>query len=50
MYTHTAAGMSSAGGVLAFAGSESIWLGLGAFALLAAASAVGRLLPRHARA
>lgn len=49
MYIHTAAGLSSAGGALVFAGSDNIWLALGTFALLAAGSAVNRLIPRHAR-
>lgn len=49
MYTHTAAGMSSAGGVLAFTGSHNIWFALGAFALIAAGSAVNRLVPRAAK-
>lgn len=49
MYSHSAAGMSSAGGVLAFTGSHDIWLALGAFALIAAGSALNRLVPRKAK-
>lgn len=46
MYTYSAAGMSGTGGVLAFTGSHNVWFALGAFALLAAGSAVNRLAPR----
>jgi hypothetical protein len=38
---------ASGAGVLAFTGSSSLWYGLAAFALLAAGTAILRILPRR---
>jgi len=38
---------ASSAGVLAFTGSSSLWYGLAAFALLAAGTAILRILPRR---
>lgn len=46
MYTYSSAGLSGTGGALAFTGSHNIWFALGAFALIAAGSAMNRLVPR----
>jgi len=35
------------GGTLAFTGTNSVWLGLAAFALIAAGSAMTRVLPKR---
>ncbi|MGV1009265.1 MAG: hypothetical protein ACOYBY_11750 [Dermatophilaceae bacterium] len=35
------------GGTLAFTGSNSVWLGLAAFALIAAGSAMMRIVPKR---
>jgi hypothetical protein len=37
---------ASGAGVLAFTGSSSLWYGLAAFALLAAGTAILRILPK----
>lgn len=49
MYSSSAAGMSGAGGVLAFTGSHNVWFALGAFACIAAGSAINRLVPRKSK-
>lgn len=38
------------GGTLAFTGSNSLWLALAAFALIAAGSAMMRVVPKRRRA
>jgi hypothetical protein len=38
-----------AGGTLAFTGTNSLWLALAAFALIAAGSAMMRIVPRSRR-
>jgi len=40
---------ASSAGVLAATGSNSLWLGLAAFALLAAGTAMARIVPRRER-
>lgn len=51
MYNHvtSSAGAGIGGGVLAATGADSLWLGLAAFALLAAGTAILRIVPRRQR-
>lgn len=43
-------GAGAGAGVLAATGFDSLWLGLAAFALIAAGTAVMRIVPRRRRA
>lgn len=52
MYNHitSSTGAGVGAGVLASTGFNSLWLGLAAFALVAAGTAVMRIVPRRRRA
>jgi hypothetical protein len=45
----TSAGAGTGAGMLAMTGSNSLWLALAAFALIAAGTAIMRIVPRRTR-
>lgn len=45
----SSAGAGTGAGVLAATGADSLWLGLAAFALVAAGTAIMRIVPRRQR-